>query len=244
LVRRLGDGLALTQFVLVGMVVLFVLSLLLSPSALELRLDPFRLLSPRLETLYLLGASGAVPVFGLGRWWTVLSASWLHGGLLHLLFNLAWAYQLLPLASRIYGPGRMLLLWWGSGATGFFATSVAGAWLPPVPLLGGGGSFSIGASGAVFGILSALWLYGRQSGQLAMRRQLGAWMAVAFVFGVLLPGVDNWAHVGGSIGGLLLARLLRPLEPERLDHLVAGGALLLASLGAVAWSVWDGFTGS
>ncbi len=241
LLRKLGDDWGLTKLLLGACAGFFLLSLLMSPSALEPRLDPFRFLAPRLEALYLLGASGAVPVVGLGRWWTVFSATWLHGGLLHLLFNLAWAYQLVPAVSHLYGPGRMLLIWWSSGASGFLLTSLAGAFLPRLPLVGGGGSFSVGASASVFGLLGALWLYGRQSGQQAMRQQVGVWMAVALVLGVLLPGIDNWAHLGGVLGGVLVSWWLKPLKQERLDHLLAGWLLLLASWGAVGFSVWFGW---
>ncbi len=49
-------------------------------------------LSPSTPSLFLFGASGAVPVFRFGRWWTVLSAGWLHAGVLHILFNMLWAH--------------------------------------------------------------------------------------------------------------------------------------------------------
>jgi rhomboid protease GluP len=57
------------------------------------------------------------------------------------------------------------------------------------------------------------------------------------VFGLIFPGVDNYAHAGGFLGGYLTARLLDPLKPERVDHLVIAGACLLASLLALVISV-------
>ena len=56
-------------------------------------------------------ASGATPVFGYGRWWTVLSAGWLHGGVLHILFNMMWVRQLGPAVADIYGAARMVIIY-------------------------------------------------------------------------------------------------------------------------------------
>ena len=60
-------------------------------------------------------------MFGYGRWWTVLSASWLHGGALHILFNMLWVRQLGPATAEIYGPGRMIIIYTIAGAVGFHA---------------------------------------------------------------------------------------------------------------------------
>lgn len=240
--RRLGEDLGLGTFLVGGCLVLYGISLLLSPESFGLDRNPLRWFAPRLEALYLLGASGAVPVFGLGRWWTVLSAPWLHGSLLHLLFNLAWARQLVPATAHLYGPGRMLLLWFGTSAAGFLTSSVAGAFLPRMPLLGGRAAFTLGASASIFGLLGALLVYGRRSGQRALTRQVGIWTATAGVMGLLLPGIDNWAHVGGLVTGVGLSQLLRPLHAERIDHLVAGLLLLVASLLAVIASVLTGIS--
>ena len=57
------------------------------------------------------GASGAYPVFGYGRWWTILSAGWLHGGALHILFNMMWVRQIGPAVADIYGAGRMVIIY-------------------------------------------------------------------------------------------------------------------------------------
>ena len=59
---------------------------------------------------------GAVPVFGYGQWWTMLSAVWLHGSVLHILFNMLWVRQLGPATADIYGPGRMVIIYSLSGA--------------------------------------------------------------------------------------------------------------------------------
>src|SRR5262245_36337460 len=61
------------------------------------------LLAPGNKSLFLLGASGAAPVFGYGRWWTILSASWLHGGILHIVLNMWSVMNLGPAVSHWYG---------------------------------------------------------------------------------------------------------------------------------------------
>ena len=58
---------------------------------------------------------------------------------------------------------------------------------------------------------------------------------------MIMPGVDNWAHLGGFVGGLALARVLDPMVPEKLDHTVAAVAILVATLAAVGVSFVVGF---
>ena len=96
------------------------------------------------------GASGAYPVFGYGRWWTILSAGWLHGGALHILFNMMWVRQLGPAVADIYGAGQMVIIYTVACAAGFLLSSFMGAYLPWIPLLGGG-SLTVGASAPIFG---------------------------------------------------------------------------------------------
>lgn len=208
----------------------------MSPGAFELR-GLFSALSPDRRALFLLGASGAAPVYGFGHVWTVLSASLLHGGLLHILFNMMWVRDLAPPVAELFGAGRMVLIWTSASIVGFLASSTAQAFLPPFPALGGGGQLTVGASAAIFGLLGALVCYGRRTGQSAMRRQIWTWAAVMFVFGLVMPGVDNWAHAGGFAGGYGAARALDPLKPERVQHLALALVCLVATALSVAASV-------
>ena len=82
------------------------------------------------RALLLFGASGAIPVFDLGSWWTVLSATWLHGSLLHILFNMMWVRDLGPATADIIGPARTVIIYVVSGVCGFLLSSVAGRVLP------------------------------------------------------------------------------------------------------------------
>jgi rhomboid protease GluP len=200
---------------------------------------PFGLLSPSTQSLFILGASGAVPVWGFGRWWTVLSAAWLHANLLHLLFNVLWVRQLAPATADIYGPGRLVIIYTVSAITGFGLSTLAGVFLPGLPLLSGA-RLTVGASAPIFGLLGALVYYGRRSGSRLASGQAGTYAIVLFVAGFIFPGVDNYAHAGGFGGGWLAARVLDPLKPERIDHMVAAIVCLALSLASVAYSVVDG----
>ncbi|KAB2954124.1 MAG: rhomboid family intramembrane serine protease, partial [Thermoanaerobaculia bacterium] len=228
--RRLGGERTLPMLLMAGCGVLYLVSLLLTPDLLGGRALA-TLLAPGQGPLFLLGASGAVPVFGLGRWWTVLSAAWLHGNLLHIGFNLLWVRDLAPGVARLYGAGRMLVIWTAGSVVGFAASSTAGLLFRGVPVLGGAG-FTLGASASIFGLLGALIAYGQVSGQSAMRRVVWGWVVAGAVFGFVVPGIDNWAHAGGFAGGWVAARALDPLAAERPAHLLAGLACLAAASGS------------
>lgn len=194
-------------------------------------------LSPSGVGLMTFGASGAYPVFGLGRWWTVLSASWLHGGLLHIVFNMMWIRNLAPILIRLFGPGRAVIIYLVSGVAGFTLTSVVGYLLPGLPAFLRGATMTIGASAAIFGLFGALVLYGQRTGSRALSQQVWSWALVLFVFGLIMPGIDNYAHLGGFAGGYFAAAALDPLTPERPQHLLAGLLGLAASLIAIVVSV-------
>ena len=192
--------------------------------------------SPSIESLFMFGASGAVPVFGFGRWWTVLSASWLHGGVLHILFNMYWVRNLALPAAHLYGPGRAVIIYTVSGVTAFVASSVAGA-LPFLPSFLRGANLTIGASASIFGLLGALVYYGRRGGSTALGQQAWTWAVVLFVFGFIMPGIDNFAHLGGFLGGYGMSWVLNPFQPEKVDHLLAALIGLGLTLAAILASV-------
>jgi membrane associated rhomboid family serine protease len=230
--RRLGQDLGFVPLVMGGTITLYVLSLLLSRSNLQM------MLAPRGEILILLGASGAGPVFELGRWWTLLTASWLHAGVLHVLFNVLWIRQLGPAVAELYGPARMVIVYTIAGVFGFGLSSLAGhyLWWMPIWFLRGG-QLTVGASASIFGLLGALVYYGRRTGS-SHAAQAGLQYALFLgLFGLISPGVDNYAHAGGFAGGYLAGLMLDPLKPERVDHMVIGLACLAATLVALGVSV-------
>lgn len=239
LFRRLGQDFGFTGAVIGGCVALYAAALLLDPAGMGSG-ALFSLLSPTTRSLFVLGASGAIPVFELGRWWTVLSAAWLHGGLLHILFNMLWVRQLAPETAEAYGPARMVIIYTLSGVSGFLTSSLVGHYLYFLPSFLGGARFTVGASAPIFGLLGAIVHYGRRRGSSALGRQALGYAMVLGLLGFVMPGIDNWAHLGGFLGGWGVARWLDPWLPERVDHVVAALALLAATVAAIAVSVLTG----
>lgn len=232
--RRFGNDLGFVSLVVYGCTVLYAATLLVSLAIGEgvMSQSLFSLLGPGTRTLFLFGASGAYPLFVEGRWWTVLSAGWLHAGALHILFNMMWVRQLGPAVAEMFGAARMIIIYTVAGVAGFLLSSFAGAYLPALPLLHGA-QFTIGASAPIFGLLGALVHYGRRGGSSGVRSEALGYALTLFIFGVIMPGVDNFAHAGGFAGGYLASMWLDPLKPERMDHFV-GAAICL---GATALSI-------
>lgn len=231
--RSLGQDLGFVSFVTGACIVMYVLELVFTgPVAMS------GFLSPSSTSLMMFGGSGAIPVFYYGRWWTVLSASWLHGGVLHILFNIMWIRQLAPTVGELYGPGRMVIIYTIAGVVGFALTSVAGNVLGFLPIrLLQGASLTVGASASIFGLLGAVIYYGRRTGSSLVSSQAWTYAIVMFVFGLVMPGVDNYAHAGGFAGGFFAGMLLDPLKPERIDHMVVAVVCLALSFLAIVMSV-------
>lgn len=237
ILRRLGQDLGFMNLVTVVCLILYVASLAVNPSGIGSR-GFLGFLSPGNEGLFLFGASGSVPVFLYGRWWTLLSAGWLHGGLLHIGFNMLWVRQLAPVTSEIYGPGRTVIIYTVSSAMGFLMSSGVGTfWAGGYT---GGAPFTVGASAAIFGLLGALVYSGRRGGSGHISKQAQTYAIFLGLFGFIMPHVDNWAHAGGFLGGYLIARWLDPMLPERMNHIVAAVLCLAATFGAILLSVVTG----
>jgi rhomboid protease GluP len=236
--RALGRDMGFVPFVIGTSAVLYVLTLVASRGNIGMR-GLFSLFSPSQEALFLFGMSGAIPVFRFDRWWTVLSAMWLHGGALHILFNMMWVRQLAPATADLYGPGRMVIIYTAAGIAGFTLSSSAGEYLPSLLFLRGG-QFTVGASASIFGLLGALVYYGRRGGSSHVGSEALTYALMLGIFGFLMPGVDNYAHAGGFGGGYLAARLLDPLKPERIDHIAMALACLALSLISIVLSVLHG----
>jgi rhomboid protease GluP len=241
MLRAFGNDLGFVSLVVYGCSALYVLSLALTVAFggnIMGTGNPLTMLAPDGRIEILLGASGAQPVFAYGRWWTVLSASWLHGGVLHILFNMLWVRQLGPATADIYGPGRMIIIYTVAGVVGFTLSSLGGLFmgLVPIPFLRGA-YVTVGASASIFGLLGALVYYGRRGGSSIIRSEaLGYAITLGFM-GFILPGVDNYAHAGGFLGGYLAGLWLDPLKPERMNHLLGAAICLVLTALAVVASV-------
>jgi rhomboid protease GluP len=233
--RALGQDLGFAPFVIGTCVVMYALSLVASRG--NIGMGGLAMLSPSLQALFLFGASGSVPVFDYGRWWTVLSAAWLHGGILHIFFNMFSLRQLAPAIADLYGPGRMIVIYTAGAIAGFALSSFAGEFFPRVPFLSGS-QFTVGASASIAGLIGAVLAYGHRSGSSQARSYALNSIVMILLMGIFLPIIDNYAHAGGFAGGYVAARALDPLKPERIDHIVMALACLAASLLSIAVSVW------
>src|SRR5436190_1066323 len=100
---RLGRDFGFTPVVIGTCVILYLATLVADPSAITAgSLSLFGFLSPSIDSLWLFGASGFQPVLVDGRWWTLLTAGWLHGGILHILFNMMFLRNLAPPVGEFY----------------------------------------------------------------------------------------------------------------------------------------------
>jgi rhomboid protease GluP len=203
----------------------------------------FGFLQPSFEAFFLFGATSPAIVSQTHRWWTILSASWLHGSAIHILFNMLSVRQLAPAVAELYGPGRMVIIYTAGGLAGFALSVTWGLFdLPPIPLLGGGSqALTMGASACITGLLGAIYYYGHRSGSSIARSYATQSIIFVLIQGVFLRGIiNNMAHIGGIVGGYAAARLLDPLKPERVDHIVIALVCLAASILSVIVSVLHG----
>ena len=212
--RLFGQRLDLIPLIVTVCVVLYVVALVIQPDAILQIHGLFSLLSPGTRALYQLGMTGGV-AWKQGWWWTLLTAIYLHGGLLHIFFNLMWIRNLGPTVSELYGPARGFVIFSVAGALGFLVSNQLS------------GAPSIGASGSIFGLLASLIVYGRRRGSAVFTAQLWQWAAIMFAMGFFMSGVNNWAHAGGFAGGWLAAQAMRSDEERRESPWVQVLALVL-----------------
>lgn len=185
-----------------------------------------------LGTLEATGAMRGLRVSG-GEYWRLTSCILLHGDGMHILLNAVALFALGRLCESVYGPVRLLFLFMVSGVCGSLLS-----WA-------GGNASSVGASGGIFGLMGAAIVFGfrfqkelpPRAGEL-FRKQLLPWVALNLFIGAVVPFIDNLGHVGGLVGGSLLALFLRnrviPRKEGKLAGTIAtgavGGGLLLTGL--------------
>ena len=224
--RFFGHQLDLVPTISVACVVLYVLSLLLDVRhAFSVGGGPLSILSPSSRALFLLGMTGRVTM-SIGHWWTLLTAIYLHGSLLHIFFNVMWIRQLGSFAEDELGPARFFILFSLTGAAGFLFSNM----LSDAP--------SIGASGSIFGLLGGMIAFRRRrgGGGDVMTQQFLTWAVVLFGMGFLMQGVNNWAHLGGFASGYAMGLRLRgrnERQEGRGAQFVALGLLGLTLLGFI-----------
>jgi rhomboid protease GluP len=233
LLTRLGRDMGFVPFVMGACIVLYGASLFADRSGIGI--GGLNFLAPSRPSLFLFGASGSLPVFGYGRWWTVLTAGWLHGSLIHIGFNLMSLRNVADPVAEFYGANRMVIIYTFAGVTGFLASTVCNHYLLHRNLV------TVGASASICGLIGSLFYYGRRAGSRGVSEQAKQWGIMILIFGFLVAGIDNWAHLGGFAGGYICSKFLDPLRPERLDHFLGAMACIALTAVALAMSIVYGW---
>lgn len=178
-----------------------------------------------LQTLYDMG--GAHPLsIAAGERWRLLSAMFLHASLIHIAFNSLVLYQLGNVVERTFGRVRMIAIY----LVGGFLASVASYIFSPPNVV------SVGASGAVFALAGAWLAFNWRRRDLAFSamnvRSIGLFLVINLIIGFSIPGIDNSAHIGGFIAGVLAGAVTEGFGPRRTRLLVgAAGLVTLVAIG-------------
>ncbi|TKB06531.1 rhomboid family intramembrane serine protease [Desulforhopalus sp. IMCC35007] len=230
--RSIGDSDQLVTILISLNVVMFILSVVLIPGKTGFNFSPFSFLSPSSQSLFILGSTGSIPIFQYDRWWTLLTANFLHGGILHLVFNMLAVRQLAPLVIQEFGPYRTISLYILGGIGGFAISAFAGVRL------------TIGASAALCSLIGALLYYGKARGGVYGQNifsQIGGWALGIAAFGFLVPGINNWGHGGGILFGVILALLLGYKEKRRenFTHKTIAMTCVTLTVLALLWSCFN-----
>jgi rhomboid protease GluP len=153
------------------------------------------------QTLIAFGAKIRAAIVGYGQWWRLVTAGFLHGGLLHIGMNSWVLFDLGAQVEEVYGPSRMIVIYFLGTVFGFLLST----FLSPL-------SLSVGASAGIMGLIGAMIALGvhnrHSSAGAAMRGMYVRWAVYVFILG-FLPGlnIDNAAHFGGLAAGFGIAYL-------------------------------------
>jgi rhomboid protease GluP len=179
-------------------------------------------------TLLLFGAKSARIVVD-GEWWRLITAGFLHGGIMHILMNSWVLFDVGAQMEETFGTSRYLVVYFVSTITGYLASLW---WAPAVP--------SIGASAAIMGLVGAMIansVRDRSSYGAAVRKMYTRWVIYILLFG-LLPffNIDNAAHIGGLAGGFVVGYLAEtPRMSRSLEGFWRAAAGVAAAITAVAF---------
>jgi rhomboid protease GluP len=153
--------------------------------------------------LYRLGESFPYSIFYQHQFFRLVTAQFLHGGLIHIGFNMMVLMDIGPVVEEVYGSARFLFLYLAAGIVGFLFSAFSG-------------HNSIGASAPILGLIGMLIaVTTKRSGahMQELRSRLISWVVSIFVLGFFISGIDNWAHAGGLAAGFGLGKLFADREP-------------------------------
>ncbi|GAC1661460.1 MAG: hypothetical protein NVS9B4_13720 [Candidatus Acidiferrum sp.] len=168
------------------------------------------------RALFRLGAAFAPAIYQEHQWFRLITAMFLHGGLIHIGFNMMVLMDIGPVVEEVYGSARFLFLYTVCGAAGFLFSSLHGLHL------------AVGASTAILGLIGIMIAITTKRGgasMQALRSRLISWVVSIFVMGFLIPGIDNWGHFGGLVAGFGLGKLFADHPPMNVSEKQRGLAL-------------------
>jgi rhomboid protease GluP len=163
-------------------------------------------LAPASAELWIVNLALVKDAVAAGEWWRLVTVTLVHGGLLHLAFNMYALWIVGPIIESLYGVPRFLGIYLLTAAAGSAASYV----FTDAPV-------AVGASGAVFGLFGTLLVADRVHKPMLTRSarnltmQIGMLIAINLVLGFSIPGIDNAAHIGGLLAGAWLGFLLVPV---------------------------------
>ncbi|HSF24007.1 MAG TPA: rhomboid family intramembrane serine protease, partial [Blastocatellia bacterium] len=161
-----------------------------------------------------------------GQWWRLVTFNFLHIGLVHLMFNSSALFSIGPQVEEAFGPQKFVFIYIGTGVASGIASYL---FLP---------AGTAGASGAIFGLIGVMAVYGyRLGGSMgrALTRQMLIWAGIGIMFGFFI-GANNVAHVGGFIAGGALGFVLAPDAPGTVRASALWNAAAIGCVGLVAVS--------
>jgi len=174
---------------------------------------------------YRLGLSWPYGIYVENQWWRLITAMFLHGGLLHIGFNMYALMQLGPALEELYGSSRYFFVYIFTGAFGFLASSFLG-------------STSLGASGGLLGLVGAMLAVTTKRGGAYMRQlrsQLISSVVFLLVLGFMGMGIDNKAHMAGLASGFVLGKIFADRQPMSVREKQIANALgWLAGIAVIA----------
>jgi rhomboid protease GluP len=174
---------------------------------------------------YRLGMSAPYSIYFQHQWYRLITAMFLHGGLIHIGFNMMSLMQLGPALEELYGSSRYFFLYIFTGAFGFLVSSFLG-------------TYSLGASGGLLGLVGAMLAITTKRGGAYMRElrsRLISSVVFLFVLGFMGMGLDNKAHLAGMASGFALGKIFADRQPMSVREKKIANALgWLAGIAVIA----------
>ena len=162
-----------------------------------------------------------------GEWWRLVTGAFMHGGLIHLVFNMFLAWMLGHQLERMHGPGRFVGIYTASLAAGSLGVML----IAPLAL-------TVGASGAVFGLMGATLVHQLRRGINPWSSGVGSLVVINLIFTVSRPGISIGGHVGGLLGGAMVAWLVDEADRRRVPRTAGTAITILFAVACTAGAIW------